>query len=92
MSLPNARNEADVILLAVQRAFKSPVWQQLWPEEQALITTASEQLASLTDGDDVAAIHDAIGALDKVTIRCAELMMEAAVTSAIRGGKKDEMI
>jgi len=85
MNLSDARNEADAILLAVQRALGSQAWQQLRDEEKVSIRVASGHLESVKDGDDVAAICQATEALDLVTLRFAELMMEAAAMSASRG-------
>ena len=83
--LIEARNEAETILTAVERAPQSPAWQQLRGEEQAAITAARDRLAQIKQGEDAAAIRDATLALDQATRRFAELMMEAAVTTAIRG-------
>jgi Fe-S protein assembly chaperone HscA len=87
--LIEARNEADVILSAVERAPESPVWHQLRGEEQASIMAAQNKLASVKQGDDLAAIREATAALDLATRHFAELMMEAAVTTAIRGKTMD---
>jgi Fe-S protein assembly chaperone HscA len=83
--LIEARNEAETILAAVERAPRSPAWQQLTGEEQAAISAARMSLQAVKLGDDSAAIRDATLALDQATRRFAELMMEAAVTTAIRG-------
>ena len=83
--LIEARNEADTILAAVERAPENPAWQQLRGEEQAAIMAAQRRLASVKQGDDLAAIREATVALDQATRRFAELMMDAAVTTAIRG-------
>jgi molecular chaperone DnaK (HSP70) len=83
--LIEARNEADTILSAVERAPENPAWQQLRGEEQAAIEAARNRLASVKLGDNLAAIREATVALDQATRRFAELMMEAAVTTAIRG-------
>jgi len=87
--LIEARNEADTILSAVERAPEHPAWQQLRGEEQASIMAAQNRLASVKQGDDLAAIREATTALDLATRRFAELMMEAAVTTAIRGKTMD---
>jgi len=87
--LIEARNEADTILSAVERAPEHPAWQQLRGEEQASIMAAQNRLASVKGGDDLAAIREATTALDLATRRFAELMMEAAVTTAIRGKTMD---
>jgi Fe-S protein assembly chaperone HscA len=83
--LIEARNEAETILSAVERAPESPAWEQLRGEEQAAIFAARDRLAEVKQGEDAAAIRDATLALDQATRRFAELMMEAAVTTAIRG-------
>jgi Fe-S protein assembly chaperone HscA len=83
--LIEARNEADTILAAVGRAPQNPAWQKLSGEEQAAIAAASDRLAAVRQGADLAAIREATVALDQATRRFAELMMDAAVTSAIRG-------
>ncbi len=87
--LIEARNEADTILAAVERAPENPAWQQLRGEEQASIMAAQRKLASVKRGDDLAALRQATTALDLATRRFAELMMEAAVTTAIRGKTMD---
>jgi Fe-S protein assembly chaperone HscA len=87
--LIEARNEADTILTAVERAPESPAWNQLRGEEQAAIGSARDHLASVKLGEDSAAIRQATLALDHATRRFAELMMDAAVTTAIRGKTMD---
>jgi len=87
--LIEARNEAETILSAVDRAPQSPAWAQLRGEEQSTIFAARDRLASVKQGDDSAAIRAATLALDQATRRFAELMMEAAVTTAIRGKTMD---
>src|ERR1017187_808319 len=87
--LIEARNEAETILAAVERAPESPAWNQLRGEEQAAIEAARDRLAAVKMGEDPAAIRDATLALDQATRRFAELMMEAAVSTVIRGKTMD---
>ena len=87
--LIEARNEAETILSAVERAPQSPAWQQLRGEEKAAISAARDRLAQVKQGDNASAMREATVALDQATRRFAELMMEAAVTSAIRGKTMD---
>jgi hypothetical protein len=54
-------------------------------EEQATIAQARNRLAAVKEGQDPAAIREATVALDEATRRFAELLMDAAVSSAIRG-------
>lgn len=83
--LIEARIEADSILSKVDDARKSPAWAQLTGEEQAAIQAAQSHLVSVKAGSDMAAIRIATIALDKATQHLAELMMDAAVSTALRG-------
>jgi Fe-S protein assembly chaperone HscA len=83
--LIEARNEAETILAAVERAPQSPAWAQLRGEEQSAITAARDRLIQAKAGEDAAQVRNATLALDQATHRFAELMMEAAVSSALRG-------
>src|ERR1700722_15231971 len=87
--LIDQRNEADTILAAVDRAPQNPAWRQLTGEEQAAIAAARDHLAAVRQGDDLAVLREATLALDRTTHRFAELMMDAAVTTAIRGKTMD---
>jgi Fe-S protein assembly chaperone HscA len=83
--LVEARNEADTILSAVEKAPANPAWQMLSAEERAEIASLSSEVAVLKLGDDLPALRAGTEALDKATHRFAELMMDVAVTSAIKG-------
>jgi molecular chaperone DnaK (HSP70) len=83
--LIEARNEADSILSKIAKALTNPAWGQLRGEEIAAIDAARNHLAAVKSSDDLNAILEATIALDRSTHRLAELMMDAAVTSAIRG-------
>jgi Fe-S protein assembly chaperone HscA len=83
--LIEARNEAETILAAVERAPQSPAWNQLTSDERTAIKLASDYLSKVKKTEDSAAIREATLILDHATRRFAELMMEAAVSSALRG-------
>ncbi|HEY1767097.1 MAG TPA: Fe-S protein assembly chaperone HscA [Terracidiphilus sp.] len=83
--LIEARNEGETILAKVEQARENPAWAQLGAEERSAIDTARDRLAVANAGDDLNAIREATVALDQATRRLAELMMDAAVTEAIRG-------
>ncbi len=83
--LIEARNEADTILGAIEKAKSNPAWLALSDEERAEIAHLSEELNILKEGDDRQALHAGTEALDKATRRMAELMMETAVSGAIGG-------
>jgi molecular chaperone DnaK (HSP70) len=88
--LIEARNEADAILGAVGSAPQNPAWNELSAEEQAAIAVARDRLVLVRQGSDLHAISQAMVALDKATRHFAELMMDAAVSSAIRGKTMNE--
>ena len=81
-----ARNEAETIREAVERAEKQPVWQRLTSVEHEEIKAAALELKASIAGDDYRVMRAAIERLDKKTRRLAELMMDSAVSGAI-GGK-----
>jgi molecular chaperone DnaK (HSP70) len=83
--LIEARNEAETILAAVERAPQSPAWAQLTAVEREAIQLASDGLNKVKLTEDAAAIREATLILDQTTRRFAELMMDAAVSTALRG-------
>ena len=83
--LIEARNEAESILAKVEQARKNPVWGQLTEQEKTAIDAARDRLAAGKDGEDLNELREATSGLDRATQRLAELMMDAAVTTAIRG-------
>lgn len=87
--LIEARNEAETILSAVKKAPQHPAWQQLTDEERAQIGLLKNELFVLKQGDDLKVLRAGTEALDKATRRFAELMMDSAVSSAIKGETMD---
>jgi len=83
--LIEARNEANTILAAVEKAPGNPAWQQLTEDERGQISALAEELSVLKEGDDLPSLRAGTEALDKATRRFAELMMDAAVTTALGG-------
>jgi Fe-S protein assembly chaperone HscA len=88
--LIEARVEAESDLAKVDQARSNPAWARLTGEEQAAVQAAQDRLIQTKAGEDAAAIRDARVALDLATRRLAELMMDAAVTQAIRGRTMNE--
>ena len=82
--LIEAGNEADTILAAVDRAPSNPAWKQLSAEEQAAIAIAKAYLIAVRQAQDPRVIRAATLALDQATRHFAELLMDAAVSTAIR--------
>jgi molecular chaperone DnaK/molecular chaperone HscA len=83
--LIEARNEANTILDAVEKGKESTAWKQLSAEELEQIAAGIAQVQSAAKGNDYKAIRAAIDRLDKATRRFAELMMDSAVTGAMKG-------
>ena len=80
-----AKNEAQTILEAVEKGKKNPAWQQLTSDELEKISSASEEVKASITGGDYKIIRQAIERLDKATRRFAEMMMDSAVTGAMKG-------
>jgi molecular chaperone DnaK len=87
--LIEARNEAETILSAVEKAPGNAAWLLLTDEERAQVGLLKDELFVLKQGDDLKALRAGTEALDKATRRFAELMMDAAVSSAIKGETMD---
>jgi molecular chaperone DnaK len=83
--LIEARNDPDAILAAVEKAPLHPAWQHLTEDEREEIAALSNSLGVAKLGEDLPAIRQNTEDLDKATRRFAELMMDQAVSSAIRG-------
>jgi molecular chaperone DnaK (HSP70) len=80
-----AKNEAETILAAVEKGRSHEAWQQLSSDELAQIEAAEDELKASVKGGDYKAIRGAIEVLDKATRRFAELMMDSAVSGAMKG-------
>ena len=80
-----AQNEAHTILDAVDKGKKKHAWQELSFDEIAKIEASEAELKASLKGGDYKIIRQAIERLDKATRRLAELMMDQAVTGAMKG-------
>jgi len=85
-----ARNETATILAALEKGKKSAAWGHLTTDEKKQIAKMEKALASVNAEDDYQAIRKAIDALNRGTMRLAELMMDTAVSSALKGKNMDE--
>ena len=85
-----ARNEAETILAALEKGKKSSAWSQLTTDEKKRIAKMEKALNAVRTEDDYQAIRKAIDALNQGTMRLAELMMDSAVSTALKGKKMDE--
>jgi molecular chaperone DnaK len=88
--LIEARNETQTILSAMEKGKKSPAWGQLTSDEKKRIAKMENALLEVNKEDDYQAIRKAIDALNHCTMRLAELMMDTAVSSALKGKTMDE--
>ena len=80
-----AKNEAETILAAVDKGKTHEAWQQLTSDEIASIEQNVLELKASVKGGDYKIIRQAIERLDKATRRFAELMMDNAVSGAMKG-------
>jgi Fe-S protein assembly chaperone HscA len=85
-----AGNEADTIIAALEKGKKSPAWGQLTTDEKKAIARLEKVLAEVKTGNDYHAIRKSIDELNQATTRLAELMMDTAVTTALKGKNMDE--
>jgi len=85
-----ARNEAETILTALGKGRQSPAWGQLTSDEQRRIAKLEKALHEVQKSDDYQAIRKAIDELNQGTMRLAELMMDSAVSSALKGKTMDQ--
>ena len=80
-----ARNEAANILGALEKGRRNPAWQILSAEERREIAEREAALQQLKNSAEYKTIRGAIDALNEATMRLAELMMDSAVTTALKG-------
>jgi molecular chaperone DnaK len=85
-----ARREADTILGALAKAKKDSAWRELSTEERRNAETLEKKLVNVKNGDDYHAIRDGIDSLNQATMRLAELMMDTAVSTALKGKAMDD--
>jgi molecular chaperone DnaK len=85
-----ARNEAEMILGALEKGKQSPAWGRLTSDEKKQIAKQEKALNAVAAEDNYQAIRKAIDALNQGTMRLAELMMDSAVTTALKGKTMNE--
>ncbi len=88
--LIEARSETSTILAALEKGKKSAAWGQLTTDEKKQIAKMEKALVAVNAEEDYQAIRKAIEALNQGTMRLAELMMDTAVSSALKGKNMDE--
>ncbi len=85
-----ARSEAVTILAALEKGKKSPAWGHLTTDEKKKIAKMEKALIAVKTDEDYQSIRKAIDALNQGTTRLAELMMDSAVSTALKGKTMDE--
>ena len=85
-----ARNEAGTIQAALEKGRNNPAWGQLSSAERKQIDKLEKALNAVKAADDYQAIRKAIDALNQGTMRLAELMMDTAVATALKGKTMDQ--
>src|SRR3984893_2300896 len=88
--LIEARSETATILAALEKGKKSAAWGQLTTDEKKQIAKMEKALVAVNAEEDYQAIRKAIDALNQGTMRLAELMMDTAVSTALKGKNMDE--
>jgi len=84
-----ARNEAHNMMQALEKGRRNPAWKELTADETQTIARLESDLTRACQGEEYRTIRDAIDALNTATMRLAELMMDTAVTSALKGQNMD---
>jgi molecular chaperone DnaK (HSP70) len=84
-----ARNEAETILAALDKGRQGPAWQKLSDGERVNIELHDAELRAVKEQDDYQAIRTSIEGLNQASMRLAELMMDSAVSSALKGKSKE---
>jgi molecular chaperone DnaK (HSP70) len=82
-----ARVEADNILVALEKAERDNAYSQLTPEEKQQIERAVQGLRQAYHGEDYVLIRSRIDELNSATMKLAEMMMNSAVSQALKGTK-----
>jgi molecular chaperone DnaK len=84
-----ARREGDTILVALAKGKRNHAWLELTNDERRSVETLENALVAVKDGDDYHAIRSGIDALNQATMHLAELMMDTAVSTALKGKAMD---
>ncbi|MEW6130499.1 MAG: Fe-S protein assembly chaperone HscA [Acidobacteriota bacterium] len=86
-----ARNEAETMLRASEKALNERASDLIDEAEQAAIRQVIAELRAAMQGDDHQLIRDKIKQLDEVSHHLAELMMNTAVSEALKNRKASEV-
>jgi len=85
-----ARREAGTILAALAKGKNNAAWSDLTSAERDKVETLETNLVAVKEGNDYQQIRGAIDALNQGTMHLAELMMDSAVATALKGKAMDQ--
>jgi molecular chaperone DnaK len=85
-----ARREAETILAALTKGKNSEAWRALSGDERRRIESLEKSLVAVQSADDYQSIRKAIDELNEGTTHLAEMMMDTAVSTALKGKTMDE--
>src|SRR6266851_5784867 len=85
-----ARRESETILAALAKGKRNEAWRALTSDERRRIETLEKALVAVKDGDDYQAIRKGIDVLNEATMSLAEMMMDTAVSTALKGKTMDD--
>src|SRR3989454_144530 len=85
-----ARRESETILAALAKGKRNEAWRALTSDERRRIETLEKALVAVKDGDDYQAIGKGIDVLNDATMSLAEMMMDTAVSRALKGKTMDD--
>ena len=88
--LIEARSEAATIQAALENGRKNPAWKKLTSDERRQIDKLEKALNAVKAADDYQAIRKAIETLNHGTMHLAEMMMDSAVSTALKGKTIDQ--
>jgi Fe-S protein assembly chaperone HscA len=86
-----ARNEAETVLNATAKGMADEQFAELSAEEKTEIAAASQNLREKMRSDDHQAIREAIDRLSQATMRLAELIMNSAISKALKDKRVREI-
>jgi len=86
-----ARNEAETILRATARALAEEQAQDLAPDDRRAIEKTRTGLEEAMKADDYKLIRQRLDELNQATHHLAELLMNTAVQTALKGKRPDEV-
>ncbi len=86
-----ARNESDTILRATKKALTEEEAAELTPDERRQIVAAEAALREALKTDDYKLIRARLEQLNQATHRLAELIMNSALQTAMKGKRADEV-